>query len=480
MRMPEETLAATKLRWRPVDQLLPHPSSMPTGCGTDFVAIGPGVATGERGGGIGTRLAALVHREIEAAGVVATLLHHALPNPLSTPFWSMQGYRPLWTAWEARPAGKLRYGTTQSSRTVAVSRLDYGMRTMANLLGTRQARRISVVAAAEIVAVAVAGSVSVARNQDRISSIATVLLAVACLGSAVFYMLRELSRRARREDELIEAVGRLSDRSALAGRLQSTSEVLDQVVGELSEAARSTSTATSEQSAAIAETSATIEEMVSTAGSIADAVQTVVDAAKRTGETMREMQEKVGAIAAHAVSLGQRAQEIGEILGLINTFAEQTNMLALNAAIEAARAGEVGRGFAIVAGEVRHLAERSVQSSESIGQIIVSVRDETNATILATELGTQLAGEVGELMKSTVAMLEEPMLATIQQKTAADHIETAIQQIRRAAEQLAVDQAQQSATAQRLEALVKDMRAGTTGATDGAAVSPARSEAGAR
>jgi hypothetical protein len=81
MRMPEETLAATKLRWRPVDQLLPHPSSMPTGCGTDFVAIGPGVATGERGGGIGTRLAALVHREIEAAGFVATLLHHALPEP---------------------------------------------------------------------------------------------------------------------------------------------------------------------------------------------------------------------------------------------------------------------------------------------------------------------------------------------------------------------------------------------------------------
>src|SRR6266851_4925558 len=354
---------------------------------------------------------------------------------------------------------------------------------MANWLGTRQARRISVVAVAEIAAVAAVGSVSVALTHDAISStsagesgtasaalpwgIATVVLALACLGSAVFYTLRELNRRTRREDELIEAVGRLSDRSALAGRLQSTSEVLDQVVGELSEAARSTSTATSEQSAAIAETSATIEEMVSTAGSIADAVQTVADAAKRTGDTMREMQEKVRAIASHAVSLGRRAQEIGEILGLINTFAEQTNMLALNAAIEAARAGEVGKGFAIVAGEVRHLAERSVQSSESIGQIIVSVRDETNATILATELGTRLAGEVGELMKSTVAMLEEPMLATVQQKSAADQIETAIQQIRRAAEQLAVDQAQQSATAQRLEALVKDMRAGMSGRADG-------------
>jgi hypothetical protein len=67
-----------------------------------------GVAHRERGGGIGAGLAARVHREIEAAGVAATLLHYALPSPLSAPFWSMQGYRPLWTAWEARPASTLR------------------------------------------------------------------------------------------------------------------------------------------------------------------------------------------------------------------------------------------------------------------------------------------------------------------------------------------------------------------------------------
>ena len=67
-----------------------------------------GVAHRERGGGIGAGLAARVHREIEGAGVAATLLHYALPSPLSAPFWSMQGYRPLWTAWEARPASTLR------------------------------------------------------------------------------------------------------------------------------------------------------------------------------------------------------------------------------------------------------------------------------------------------------------------------------------------------------------------------------------
>jgi hypothetical protein len=67
-----------------------------------------GVQAGERGSGVGAKLAAQLHREIEAAGIPVTLLHYAQPNPLSAPFWSQQGYRPLWTAWEARPARTFR------------------------------------------------------------------------------------------------------------------------------------------------------------------------------------------------------------------------------------------------------------------------------------------------------------------------------------------------------------------------------------
>jgi len=67
-----------------------------------------GVAADQRGQGAGAALAARAHQEIAAAGVAVTLLHYALPNPLSVPFWSAQGYRPLWTVWEARPARTLR------------------------------------------------------------------------------------------------------------------------------------------------------------------------------------------------------------------------------------------------------------------------------------------------------------------------------------------------------------------------------------
>ena len=216
---------------------------------------------------------------------------------------------------------------------------------------------------------------------------------------------------------------------------------------------------TNEQSAAVAETSATIEELAATAGAIAETVYTMAEAAKRTGVTMRDMQGKVEAIAVRALSLGERAQKIGEILELIDDIAGQTNLLALNAAIEAARAGEAGKGFAVVAAEVRKLAERSLRSTESISVIVAGVRDETNATIMATEQGTRQAREVGELMTSTATMLEESLLAAQQQKTATDQADAAIMQIRRGADQLASDFAQRAATAERLEALVDEIDA---------------------
>jgi methyl-accepting chemotaxis protein len=253
----------------------------------------------------------------------------------------------------------------------------------------------------------------------------------------------------------MSVLARLGDRDRLLAQLRSTSAVLGGVARELRAAAGKAATVGSQQSAAVAETSATIEELAAAAGAIADNVRAAAQAAGQTGTTMRDMQEKVQAIAERALSLGRRAKQIDEILQIINDIAAQTNLLALNATIEAARAGAAGKGFAVVAAEVRALAERSVRSTDSIKVIITGVQEETSATITATEQGRRQAREAGELMASTVTMLEESMLATAQQKSAADEVDGAIQQIRDAADHLAAEQAQWSDTAEQLDTLVR-------------------------
>ena len=286
---------------------------------------------------------------------------------------------------------------------------------------------------------------------------AALLLVGIRLALSVRGMRRSIGMSARREDGLRETLGQLADRYALLAPLRSAAAVLGEVGGELQAAARSTAAATSEQSAAVAQTSTTIAQLATTAGAITDNVHAVAKAAKRTGITMRDMQEKVEVIASRALSLGERAKNIGAILELINEIAQQTNLLALNAAIEAARAGEAGRGFAVVATEVRKLAERSVGSVESIRVIISGVQDETNATILATEQGIGQAREVAELMASIATMLEGSLLAAEQQKSAADQVNGAIRQIRQAADQLTAEQVKRTAAAERLEALVEEI-----------------------
>lgn len=177
-----------------------------------------------------------------------------------------------------------------------------------------------------------------------------------------------------------------------------------------------------EQVAAQVETVATAgEEMSATSGDIAQncqlashgsqlATSTAVSGVQVVNETIAVMDsiaDRVRSSATAVESLGNRSDQIGEIVGTIEDIADQTNLLALNAAIEAARAGEQGRGFAVVADEVRALAERTTRATKEIGEMIKAIQRETKGAVIAMEEGVSEVAKGGEKAADSGRALEQ-------------------------------------------------------------------------
>lgn len=277
---------------------------------------------------------------------------------------------------------------------------------------------------------------------------------------------RSMSRSAK---EVMEASSRLADGDLTArahnhgndelGRIaesfnkigESLSSVIglvNQTAGQVAVAATQLS-ATSHQMATCAEevaaqagTMATAgEEMAATAGEIArncgmaaeesrNADETAVAGARiveNTKEVMLRIAGKVKDSASTVESLGSRSDQIGVIIGTIEDIADQTNLLALNAAIEAARAGEHGRGFAVVADEVRALAERTTTATREIGEMIRGIQNETreavetmDESVREVETGSSEAGRSGEALQSIREQVSSVTMQVNQMATAAE------------------------------------------------------------
>lgn len=283
--------------------------------------------------------------------------------------------------------------------------------------------------------------------------IAAVLALITGAGFAWYAARLQAAVQAQAQDHRVA----LGQRDELVTLVRSAVAVLSEIAGQIRARAAEAVDGTTQMSGAVAQTSASMQELAASAGSIAGHTRAAGDAAQQVQGTMGDMHQQAGVIASGAVALGERAGEISKILELVNQFSSQTSLLALNAEIEAARAGPAGRGFAVVAGEVGSLAQRSMQSTDSISAIITAVQDEAGMMITATEQGARQADQVSELMRSAGSMLEESVLATQQQKSAADHVDTALQEIRRTTEQLAAGQQLRFAHAERLESLVGDL-----------------------
>jgi methyl-accepting chemotaxis protein len=201
-------------------------------------------------------------------------------------------------------------------------------------------------------------------------------------------------------------------------------------------------------SSAVEELTVSMKQVSNNAEASAEAARRALDAAEQgnravrdTLEGMQRIRASVQATAKKIKSLGDRSLEISEIINVINDITEQTNLLALNAAIEAARAGEAGRGFAVVADEVRKLAEHSRSATKDIAALIKAIQAETNEAVVVMEEGTKeveggatLADQAGRaldaissVVRQSAELVQEISLASKQQVRGTEGVAHAMQ-----------------------------------------------------
>jgi methyl-accepting chemotaxis protein len=308
-------------------------------------------------------------------------------------------------------------------------------------------------------------------------------------------MTREVARGELREripEEGFEEIRELArDFNAMAGNLRTVLAQIQETgasVGAFSSnfmtVIQEQAASASQQATSVAEVTATMEELSRTSRQIARNAESVKEAASKSVEVaqagttlgregveaMAQIKERVGDIARKTLFLGEKSHEIGKVMEIIKEIASEIHLLALNAAIESAAAGEHGRRFAVVASEVRRLAEKTRESTETIRGIITEIQSATNSSVEATEQGTREVerwketirmssdafSEIIETIERTSEASTQISLATHQQTSANEQVVQAMRQIEEMVRVTAAKMKESSASA----ALLREM-AGT-------------------
>jgi methyl-accepting chemotaxis protein len=257
-----------------------------------------------------------------------------------------------------------------------------------------------------------------------------------------------------------------------AGVVYSTSEQMATGADEVAAQAGTVATASEEMAATSGEIAQNCQMAAHGANQASEVAHVGATVVNNTVAVMSQIADRVQATAQAVESLGARSDQIGEIIGTIEDIADQTNLLALNAAIEAARAGEQGRGFAVVADEVRALAERTTRATREIGEMIKAIQTETKGAVASMEAGvveakkgTAEASKSGEALQqileqiNTVSMqVNQIATATEQQTATTSEISGNIMQITEVVHKTAEGAQESANAASNLSGLAEDLQ----------------------
>jgi methyl-accepting chemotaxis protein len=282
----------------------------------------------------------------------------------------------------------------------------------------------------------------------------------------------------------VTAAGFLITRS-LSGQIGSAVRHMQNSSAELQSAANQQASGAKESATAMSEITTTISELLATSRQIAESAQRVAHVAEETSsaarvgdstvqkshESVSGIKRQVDLIVTHMLDLGKKSQQIGGILEIINELAEQTNILAINATIEASGAGDAGKRFAVVADEIRKLADRVGGSTKEIRALIEEIRAAVNTTVMATEGGSKAVDsgarqfsevaaalkQITELLGTTTAAAREIELSTKQQATAVEQVNIAVSNVAKAAKETETSSSQTLQTAGQLAGLSREL-----------------------
>ena len=241
-------------------------------------------------------------------------------------------------------------------------------------------------------------------------------------------------------EKLQKMIGKVAH---VTDKVASASVELSATAEEISKGTDTLTSRASQTAAAVEEMNATVSQVAQNSGKAATLAQETVKTAKDGGSVvsdtisgMQQLSDAVSSSATIIAELGKSSDQIGEIVRVIEDIADQTNLLALNAAIEAARAGEQGRGFAVVADEVRKLAERTTKATKEIGDMIRQIQQDTRGAVESMQQGTvkvtsgvDLVNRTGEALSRIVEMVSESADMIRQIAVASEEQSVATQQI---------------------------------------------------